>query len=101
MSVLKIMRRIGPYPAPHEETEIDIEVPKEFFSGEVPLQTICIEEHSGQELEIPGGNLASSVATARYGSGDTCTDVMDIVKRELLAGKPVTATNELFGDPCP
>lgn len=93
-------RRVGPYPAPHEETEFDIEIPKEFFLGEVPTALLCVQEHTSNSIRVPGGD-PDLIATATYGEGDRRKDVTDIVRRELAAGKPVTATNNLFGDPCP
>mmetsp|Transcript_21425 Transcript_21425/g.64299 ORF Transcript_21425/g.64299 Transcript_21425/m.64299 type:complete len:294 (+) Transcript_21425:50-931(+) len=93
-------RRVGPYPAPHKREDVDVELPAEFFAGKVPAFRLAVTEHTHDALQIPGDDPASSVAVAVYGSGSDTFDVTDVVRRELKAGRPVRASNDLFGDPC-
>jgi len=89
--------------APHQETDLEAALPEEFFSGQAPNHVWCLasRENSGQEIKLQG-DPAKVIATAQYGSfADRYADVTDIVKRELAAGNPVQASNDLFGDPCP
>lgn len=93
-------RRIGTYPAPHNDTEVDVAIPEDFFTGSLCVVLNCSETDAGQ-IVIPGEDPASAVASATYGAGDTAKDVTDIVMAELKARRIVKATNDLFGDPCP
>lgn len=102
-------RRIGPYPAPHIEKQMLVELPEEFFSGQVPNPDLCLHcmetAYERQEIKIPE-DLMSHIASAKFGCGDSFSDVTDIVKSELAAGKTVRACPwqeaiALFGDPCP
>lgn len=92
-------RRIGPRPAPHEETEFAVDIPSEFFCGEYPVILLSIQEgHFGGGLQLPSGEL---VATACFGNEEATVDCTDMVRKELTAGRPVFPDWRLLGDPRP
>lgn len=92
-------RRIGPCPAPHEKTELAVDIPDDFFSGEFPIIPLSMQEgYVGRGLELPSGDL---VATAFFGNERGTVDCTDIVRKELTAGRPILPDYRLLGDPRP
>lgn len=90
-------RRIGPYPAPRTKTDVDIELPKEFFAGESQIVWLCVESYTNDAIKVPTDDPASLIATAKYGWGDRYEDVTNIVRGEMSVGKSVVANESLLG----